>query len=64
MKKWLCLSYTPITYVTQLEGLDGYNDLRRRYFGDTKPTSTLIVVKGLALPHLKIEIVAMAILPD
>lgn len=46
-------------------GRDAYsavNETRRRIFGDAKPASTMVVVKELAQPQLKIEVNAIALL--
>jgi len=51
-------------YVTELEKLQEIHDVRFRYFGDTLPASTLVQVVSLVRPSLKIEIEAVAALPD
>jgi 2-iminobutanoate/2-iminopropanoate deaminase len=38
------------------------NPVRREYFGDTRPASTLIEVSRLAVPGAKLEIEAVALL--
>ena len=48
-------------YVTTMECMPVYRELRRSYFGDHYPTSTLIQVAGLALPEFLIEIEAVAV---
>ena len=41
------------------------NPIRQEFFGETRPASTLIGVKALALPGMKIEIEAVAgLTPD
>ncbi len=49
------------TYVTTMEFMPVYRELRRSYFGDHYPASTLIQVAGLALPEFLIEIEAVAV---
>jgi enamine deaminase RidA (YjgF/YER057c/UK114 family) len=44
------------------EAYDAVNETRRRIFGDAKPASTMIVVRELARPELKIEVNASALL--
>ena len=38
--------------------------MRVKYFGENLPASTRVQVAGLVEPHLKIEIEAIAVLPD
>ena len=49
------------TYVTTMEFIPVYRELRQSYFGDHYPASTLIKVAGLVLPELLIEIEAVAV---
>jgi len=37
--------------------------VRRRYFGDARPASTLVEVSALAIPEALVEIEAVALLP-
>jgi 2-iminobutanoate/2-iminopropanoate deaminase len=39
------------------------NSMRRRYFGDARPASTLVEVSALALPGALVEIEAVARIP-
>ena len=39
------------------------NTVRRRYFGDARPASTLVEVSALAIPEALVEIEAVALLP-
>lgn len=39
------------------------NPVRQRFFGETRPASTLIGVQALAVPEMKIEIEAVAAVP-
>jgi enamine deaminase RidA (YjgF/YER057c/UK114 family) len=49
-----------VVYVTELDRYRETADVRRRYFGEDLPTSTLIQVVALADPNFKIEIEATA----
>src|SRR3989337_1077487 len=49
------------TYVKTVDFMPGYRDLRRSYFGDHYPASTLVQVAGLARPEFLIEIEAVAV---
>ena len=49
------------TYVTTMEFIPVYRELRQSYFGDHYPASTLVQVAGLVLPELLIEIEAVAV---
>ncbi|MFC1976864.1 RidA family protein [Chloroflexota bacterium] len=49
------------TYVTTMEFIQVYRELRRNYFGDHYPASTLVQVAGLVLPEFLIEIEAVAV---
>ena len=50
-------------FVTELGDFQDIHQVRRRFFGDTFPASTLVEVTSLVLPHLKIEIEAIAVVP-
>jgi 2-iminobutanoate/2-iminopropanoate deaminase len=53
------------TYVTDRSLLLPVNEVRVRYLtGDPAPTSTLLVVAGLARPDFLVEISAVAVLPE
>ncbi len=47
-------------YMTDRADIDPFAEVRDRVMGDHKPGATLLVVKGLARPELKIEIEAVA----
>ncbi len=47
-------------YVTDRADIEPFAEVRDRVMGDHKPGATLLVVKGLARPELKIEIEAIA----
>ena len=47
-------------YTTELDRLMEVHEVRRRYFGETLPASSLVQVAALVRPELKIEIEAIA----
>lgn len=47
-------------YLTDVDDRPKINPVRREFFGATKPASTLVGVKELAVPGIKIEIEAVA----
>lgn len=50
------------TYITDIKYREGYNRVRMQYYKKTSPTSTLVVVKGLAREEYLIEISGIAVL--
>lgn len=52
------------TYLVDREHLPGIRSARGEFFGTTLPTSTLLIVAGLARPELLIEVEAIAILDN
>ena len=50
-------------YLTDVNDRAEINPVRQKYFGDTRPASTLIGVSGLAIPGMKVEIEAIVGLP-
>ena len=50
------------TYITDREYREGYNRVRMQYYKTNPPTSTLVIVKGLAHPDYLIEINGVAVL--
>ena len=52
------------SFVTDLRETAPSAEVRRRYFDDTFPASTQVQVAALGTPDLKIEIDAIAVLPD
>ncbi len=53
---------TTTTYITDREYREGYNRVRMQYYKTNPPTSTLVIVKGLAHPDYLIEINGVAVL--
>jgi 2-iminobutanoate/2-iminopropanoate deaminase len=47
-------------YLTDVNDRTKINPVRQEFFGDTRPASTLIGVKELAIPGMKVEIEAIA----
>jgi reactive intermediate/imine deaminase len=52
------------TYVTDAQHLSGMYSARQQYFVDGRPTSTTVVVQGLAREEFLVEMEAIAVLPD
>jgi 2-iminobutanoate/2-iminopropanoate deaminase len=50
-------------YVRDIADRELINAVRRRYFGDARPASTLVEVSALAHPDALVEIEAVALLP-
>ena len=50
------------TYIVDREYREGYNEVRREQYKKHSPTSTLVIVKGLAHPDYLIEIAGIAVL--
>ena len=50
------------TYITDRQYREGYNRVRQQYYKKNPPTSTLVIVKGLAHPDYLIEINGVAVL--
>ena len=51
-------------YVTDLTDFDRIHEVRKRYFGEDLPASTLVQVASLIGSQLKIEIEAIAVVPS
>jgi 2-iminobutanoate/2-iminopropanoate deaminase len=52
------------SFVTDLREAPAAGEVRRKYFADGFPASTQVQVAALGTPDLKIEIDAIAVLPD
>ena len=50
-------------YLTDVDDRPRINPLRKAFFGDARPASTLVEVSGLAVPGAKVEIDAVAVAP-
>lgn len=50
-------------YVRDMADRERVNTVRRRYFGEARPASTLVEVSALAHPGALVEIEAVALLP-
>ena len=49
-------------YMTDITERAAINPIRQKYFGEHLPASTLVEVKGLVDPRMKVEIEAVAVL--
>lgn len=50
-------------FLTDIEDRARINPVRREFFGDARPASTLVEISRLAVPGAKVEIEAIACLP-
>jgi 2-iminobutanoate/2-iminopropanoate deaminase len=50
-------------YLRHMADRAAVNTVRRHYFGDARPASTLVEVSALAIPQALVEIEAVALLP-
>ena len=50
------------TYIVDREYREGYNEVRKGLYKKDPPTSTLVIVKGLAHPDYLIEIAGIAVI--
>lgn len=50
------------TYITDRKYREGYNRVRQQYYKKNSPTSTLVIVTGLASPDYLIEINGIAVI--
>jgi 2-iminobutanoate/2-iminopropanoate deaminase len=48
-------------YLTEVDDRPRINPVRKEFFGDARPASTLVEVSGLAVPGAKIEVDAVAV---
>lgn len=46
-------------FLTRIDDRAAVNEVRKRYFGDARPASTLVQVSALVLPELLVEIEAV-----
>ena len=51
-------------YLTDVDDRPLINPLRQSFFGESRPASTLVGVRELPVPGMKVEIEAVAVLPD
>lgn len=49
-----------VVYLRDVDARPAINEVRKRYFGDSRPASTLVEVSALAHPEALIEIEAVA----
>ena len=50
------------TYIVDRKYRSGYNEVRMKQYKKKSPTSTLVIVKGLAHPDYLIEIAGIAVI--
>ena len=50
-------------FVTDIDDRPKINPVRQRFFGETRPASTLVEISELAIPGAKLEVEAVAVLP-
>ena len=50
-------------FITDMRHFDAIHAVRRQYFSDPPPASTMVVVSGFTHPLALIEITAIAVLP-
>jgi reactive intermediate/imine deaminase len=50
-------------FLTDIDDRPKINPVRQRFFGETRPASTLVEISKLAIPGAKIEVEAVAVLP-
>lgn len=51
-------------YLTNVDDRARINPVRQKYFGESRPASTLVEVSGLVMPGMKVEIEAVVGLPS
>ena len=51
-------------FLTDIEDRPHMTPVRREFFGETRPASTLIGVSALAIPGMQVEVEAIAVVPD
>jgi reactive intermediate/imine deaminase len=50
-------------FLTDVDDRPKINPVRREFFGETRPASTLVEIGRLAIPGARIEVEAVAVLP-
>jgi 2-iminobutanoate/2-iminopropanoate deaminase len=51
------------TYLTNIDELPGYGEVRRRFFPGTRPASTTVEVSRLFMPGIVLEVEVTAVVP-
>ncbi len=51
-------------FLTDIDDRAAINPARQEFFGEARPASTLIEVSRLAIPGIKVEIEAVAVVPN
>lgn len=52
-----------VVYLTDVNDHRAVNEVRKEFFGDARPASTLVEISGLVLPGLLVEMEAVAGIP-
>lgn len=52
------------TFLTDIDDRAAINPARQEFFGEARPASTLIEISRLAIPGIKVEIEAVAVVPN
>jgi reactive intermediate/imine deaminase len=50
-------------FLTDIDDRPKINPVRQRFFGETRPASTLVEISKLAIPGARVEVEAVAVLP-
>ncbi len=50
-------------FITDMAHYDGIHEVRRRYFGEPYPASSMVEVSALIDPRLLVEVEAVAVIP-
>ena len=50
-------------FLTDIDDRPKINPVRQRFFGETRPASTLVEISKLVIPGAKLEVEAVAVLP-
>jgi 2-iminobutanoate/2-iminopropanoate deaminase len=50
-------------FLTDVDDRPKINPVRQRFFGETRPASTLVEISKLVIPGAKLEVEAVAVLP-
>ena len=50
-------------YLMDIDDRPKINPVRQRFFGETRPASTLVEISKLAIPGARLEVEAVAVLP-
>jgi reactive intermediate/imine deaminase len=51
-------------FLTRIDDRGQINEVRKSFFGDSRPASTLVEISGLVIPGAMLEVEAVAVLPS